>query len=392
MTVQTDVLIVGGGIVGAGVAQAAAAAGYSVTLWEKGTLGGETSANSSKLIHGGLRYLESGQVSLVKSCLAQRKQLLRLAPDLVKAVPFYIPVYKDSRRGAMTIAAGLSLYAMLAELEPHGRFQRLPRAQWSTLEGLDQTHLKHVFQYWDAITHDQRLTQAVAASAQALGADICEGMSCESIYHGAKVCQVTGLSENGQTREVRARMVINACGPWVNTLLDTVTPKLVGLPIDWVQGSHLLLDLPPPRGVLYLESHLDERVVFVIPWEGKTLLGTTETVLTGEPHNPQMTAEEQEYLLAIYQHYFPDWQTSQLIERILRRFCGVRVLPKANSSAFGRSRETIVHDPGSHPGIVSVYGGKLTEYRVTAEQVLEIVRRRLGERVPVADVNQLVLT
>lgn len=388
----TDILVVGGGIVGAGIAQAATAAGYRVSLWERGELGGATSANSSKLIHGGLRYLESGQVSLVKSCLAQRKQLLRLAPDLVEAVPFYIPVYKDSRRGAVTIAAGLSLYAMLAELEPHGRFQRLPRSQWSSLEGLEQANLKHVFQYWDARTHDQKLTQAVAASAASLGADIRQQISCESIYQGARVCQVVGRDVQGQTHEVRACMVVNACGPWVNALLETVTPKLVGLPIDWVQGSHLLLDVPPPQGVLYLESHLDERVVFVIPWEGKTLLGTTETVLRSEPDRPQVTQQEQEYLLAIYRHYFPAWQESELTERILQRFCGVRVLPKANGSAFGRSRETIIHDPGSHPGVVSVYGGKLTEYRVTSDQVLEIVRRRLGERTVIADVNELALT
>ncbi|MCF1438740.1 MAG: FAD-dependent oxidoreductase, partial [Shewanella sp.] len=132
---NTEVLVVGGGVVGAGIAQAVAAAGYQVTLWERATLGGATSANSSKLIHGGLRYLESGQISLVKSCLAQRKALLKLAPDLVQAVPFYIPIYEDSRRGAMTIAAGLSLYAMLAKLEPHGRFQLLPKSQWTTLEG-----------------------------------------------------------------------------------------------------------------------------------------------------------------------------------------------------------------------------------------------------------------
>ncbi len=389
---QTDVLVVGGGIVGAGIAQAAAAAGYSVVLWERGELGGETSANSSKLIHGGLRYLESGQVSLVKSCLAQRKQLLKLAPGLVEAVPFYIPVYKASRRGAMTIAAGLGLYAMLAELEPHGRFQRLPRSQWSSLEGLEQTNLKHVFQYWDARTHDQRLTQAVAASAEALGAEVCEGIRCESIYQGARVCQVEGRDSEGKSRELRVGMVINACGPWVNALLDSVSPKLVGLPIDWVQGSHLLLNVPPPQGVLYLESHLDERVVFVIPWEGKTLLGTTETLLRTEPQKPQMTEQEQDYLLAIYQHYFPAWQESQLTERILRRFCGVRVLPKANGSAFGRSRETIIHDPSSHPGVITVYGGKLTEYRVTSDQVLAIVRRRLGERDAIADVNQLALT
>ncbi|MCF1428769.1 MAG: FAD-dependent oxidoreductase [Shewanella sp.] len=388
---NTEVLVVGGGVVGAGIAQAVAAAGYQVTLWERATLGGATSANSSKLIHGGLRYLESGQISLVKSCLAQRKALLKLAPDLVQAVPFYIPIYEDSRRGAMTIAAGLSLYAMLAKLEPHGRFQLLPKSQWTTLEGLSQQGLKHVFQYWDAKTNDSKLTRAVAASARALGADIREGVNCDAIYQGARVCQVTGHDCSGNTLEYRASLIINACGPWVNQLLERVTPRLVGLPIDWVQGSHLLLDIPPPIGVLYLESHLDERVVFVIPWEGKTLLGTTETLLTSTPEAPTITPQEEDYLLAIYCHYFNDWQAEELRRSIVQRFCGVRVLPKTMGSAFGRSRETIVHSQSSHPGIISVYGGKLTEYRVTAEQVLTQIRQRLGEREPIAEIARLSL-
>ncbi|MGI2258756.1 glycerol-3-phosphate dehydrogenase/oxidase [Shewanella sp. GXUN23E] len=388
---NTEILVVGGGIVGAGIAQAAAAAGYQVTLWERATLGGATSANSSKLIHGGLRYLESGQISLVKSCLEQRKALLKLAPDLVQAVPFYIPVYQDSRRGAVTIAAGLSLYAMLAELEPHGRFQLLPKSQWATLQGLSLQGLKHVFQYWDGKTHDSQLTRAVAASAGALGANILEGVSCDAIYQGARVCQVSGHDGAGNPVECRASLVINACGPWVNGLLERVTPKLVGLPIDWVQGSHLLLDIEPPAGVLYLESHLDERVVFVIPWEGKTLLGTTETVLSAEPVAPTVTPAEEDYLLAIYGHYFTDWQESALRKLIVQRFCGVRVLPKAMGSAFGRSRETIIHSSGSHPGIISVYGGKLTEYRVTAQQVLTQIRQQLGTREAIADVDRLTL-
>ncbi|MBT1444286.1 FAD-dependent oxidoreductase [Shewanella sp. JM162201] len=391
-----DVLVVGGGIAGVGVAQFAAAAGYSVTLVERGLIGSETSANSSKLIHGGLRYLESFQLDLVRKSLKERRKLLELAPELVKPVPFYIPVYRTSKRGALTIRAGLSLYGLLSEFDPLGRFRRVPAKNWQTLCGLKTDGLEAVFQYWDAQTDDSRLCQAVAHSALLLGTRLCEHTEVTAISHGKDGCQVSLLKhfQHGQApvpAEVRAALVVNACGPWVNQLLDCVSPPVAKLAIDWVQGAHLLLDLPPPDGILYLESPIDQRVVFVMPWYGKTLVGTTETRLSSLD-TVAVTEAEKRYLLSLYSHYFPQKGDVAALESfICGSFCGVRVLPKLPGDAFHAPRDTLMHLDPTHPRLLSIYGGKLTTFRSSAADVLGWITASLGPRQPIANVDKLKL-
>ena len=387
-----DIAIIGGGISGVGIAQYAAAAGYSTLLIEKGEIGGQTSANSSKLIHGGLRYLESGQVNLVRKSLLERRNLLELAPSLVKPVPFYIPVYQDSQRNPLTIRAGLSLYALLSEFDPLGRFVSIPAVHWHRFNGLKLSGLKAVFQYWDAQTDDKLLTQAVARSAQALGAQI---------YAEAEFLQLNHLREHielsfrhcGQVQQIDAKLVINAAGPWVNQVLANVEPPLAGVEIDWVQGAHLLLDLPAPEGILYLESCFDKRVIFVMPWYGQMLIGTTETVLISIDTPSQVTESETHYLLGIYRHYFPlSPSIEELKAKIVQTYCGVRVLPKQASSAFERPRDTLMQTSVSHPRLLSLYGGKLTTFRSTSAEVIEWIEQKLGKRPPIADVDSLRLT
>ncbi|KEK29515.1 FAD-dependent glycerol-3-phosphate dehydrogenase, family protein [Shewanella xiamenensis] len=387
-----DIAIIGGGISGVGIAQYAAAAGYSTLLIEKGEIGGQTSANSSKLIHGGLRYLESGQVNLVRKSLLERRNLLDLAPSLVKPVPFYIPVYQDSQRNPLTIRAGLTLYALLSEFDPLGRFVSIPAVHWHRFNGLKLTGLKAVFQYWDAQTDDKLLTQAVARSAQALGAHI---------YAEAEFLQLNHLREHielsfrhcDQVQQIDAKLVINAAGPWVNQVLANVEPPLAGVEIDWVQGAHLLLDLPAPEGILYLESCFDKRVIFVMPWYGQMLIGTTETVLTSIDTPPRVTESETQYLLGIYRHYFPlSPSIEELKAKIVQTYCGVRVLPKQASSAFERPRDTLMQTSVSHPRLLSLYGGKLTTFRSTSAEVIEWIEQKLGKRPPIADVDSLRLT
>jgi len=167
---DVDIVVVGAGIQGAGVAQAAAAAGYSVLLLEQTGIASGTSSRSSKLIHGGLRYLESGQFRLVRECLRERALLLRNAPSFVRLAPHYIPVYRETRRRPLLLRAGLSLYAVLGGLHPEVRFRQLPRSAWSDLDGLNQDGLQAVFRYFDAQTDDAALTRAVVSSAQSLGA------------------------------------------------------------------------------------------------------------------------------------------------------------------------------------------------------------------------------
>ncbi len=389
---SVDLVVIGGGINGVGAAQYAAAEGYSVLLLEKAHIASQTSANSSKLIHGGLRYLESGQISLVKKSLHQRRELLKLAPELVKPVPFYIPIYDSSERGPWAIRAGLSLYALLSEFDPLGRFRQLPSVHWAKIKGLKLKGLKAVFQYWDAQTDDKLLTQAVAKSAIELGAKIEEGAVCTHIEHSEQACHIHYVNQLQEQRLISAKAVINASGPWVNQVLDKVSPSIAQVDIDWIQGTHLVLDITPPDGILYLESCYDKRVIFVIPWKGKTLVGTTEHQLNELPNKPEATQEEVDYLLGIYLHHFPQYQSSEELKRKLTgQYCGVRVLPKQDKNAFDRDRDTLIYSVSSHPRIVTIYGGKLTTFRCTAKESVDAVKTIVGTRQKQTNLNSELL-
>ncbi|MFV7768992.1 glycerol-3-phosphate dehydrogenase/oxidase [Shewanella marisflavi] len=386
-----DLVVIGGGITGIGIAQCAQAAGYSVVLLEKDGLGEKTSSNSSKLIHGGLRYLESGQVSLVRESLAERKALLTLAPELVKPVPFYIPIYSDSRRGPLAIRAGLSLYALLSEFDPLGQFKSIPANQWGQLAGLKLKGLRAVFRYWDAQTDDASLTLAVAESARALGAQLLTQVELKQIEHRPDSC-IVSYETGGETQWLSSRCVINATGPWVNQTLGQVVPKIEASPVELVQGSHLVLDIPAPSGIFYLESIYDKRVVFVMPWQGKTMLGTTETPIDAVDA-AGVTHAEEAYLLGIYRHYFPLSESQgPLGDRIIGRYCGVRVLPKQSGEAFDLPRDTMMVSSETHPNLLTVYGGKLTTFRHTAKEAVAWVKTRRGVKPVRADVDSLRLT
>ncbi|KGJ95682.1 Glycerol-3-phosphate dehydrogenase [Thalassotalea sp. ND16A] len=388
-----DITIIGGGIAGAGVAQAASAAGYKVLLLEQGEIAEQTSSCSSKLIHGGLRYLETGQLNLVFKALRERRALLRLAPDLVKPVAFYIPVYKNSRRGKWTLRAGLSLYAMLCILDPLSRFKQLPKSEWHKLEHLKHDNLQAVFQYWDAQTDDAQLTRAVVNNAQQLGATI---VTQAAFIDGTKTANGYAINyqlnnqfenqSNTNTVKVTTAFIVNAAGPWVNQVLKQITPSIPGFDIDWVQGTHIILDTPAMTHVYYLESLIDDRVVFVMPWQGQTLVGTTETLLANLPDEITPKQQEIDYLLTIYQHYFP-----QRPVKVVDAFAGVRVLPKQQQQAFDRKRQSIIYQGMTSPEVISLYGGKLTTFRATSKTVVALIEKTLGKRKKIADVNTLTL-
>ena len=258
-----DVIVIGAGIHGAGVAQAAAAAGYSVLVleqYERPALG--TSCKSSKLIHGGLRYLETGQFHLVRECLRERELLLRIAPHLVKLARFHIPVYSYTSRRPWKIGIGLGLYSLFSRRT----FQRVPKRQWSKLDGLCTEGLDAVFSYYDAQTDDARLTRAVLASAQSLGVDVVFGAVVENVNCISNDVQLAYCSA-GQMQQVRARVLVNAAGPWVNRVLEHVEPAPVMPDIELVQGTHIVLPHAISRPY-YLEAPRDRRAVFVTPWRG----------------------------------------------------------------------------------------------------------------------------
>lgn len=370
---DVDVLIIGGGIYGCGIAQAAAANGYRVRLIEQNTIASGTSSQSTKLIHGGLRYLEQGQLKLVYEALAEREQLLRLAPSLVSRQWFYIPVYASSKRPAWLIYAGLLLYWLLSK--GRSRCRWLPRKQWADmLPGLKLHGLTAVLAYEDAATDDAALTQAVAASAQALGCEISiQNAVIKAIF---KQHQWQLSLKNGQ--HLSARVVVNAAGAWVNHVCQHIQPAPPQLPVRLVQGSHLILNRCCVA-YMYLESG-DERVMFVRPWYGRTLVGTTETLITGNPANIQPTAQEISQMLATYNAYFPDaWCTES---DIVGTFCGVRVLPAqqggADGAPFSASRDTVLlTDNNDHPSYIAVYGGKLTTYRLQAQKVMRLIHKTI---------------
>jgi glycerol-3-phosphate dehydrogenase len=380
-----DVAVIGGGIQGAGVAQAASAAGYRTLLVERGEWAAATSRASSKLVHGGLRYLESGQLHLVYHSLQERQQLFRNAPGLVEAVRFYIPIYRHTRRRPWQIRAGLSLYALLTGLQPQARFRSLPRAEWAGLGGLRQQELQAVFQYWDGQTDDAALTRAVAGSAARLGAH-CE-QHCELLAAERRAGGGFQLRLRSGAREwtCNARSLVNATGPWVNDLLQRCSPRPPERALSLVKGTHIVLPPMGLPGIFYLEAPSDGRAVFVMPWQGATLVGTTE-VEVDTPHAVP-SQREIDYLLETVRHYLP---TQPL--QVSGSFAGVRVLPAGSDRAFSRARESVIaqFDAGD-AALVSIYGGKLTTYRYTAAEVVARLRKTLGPRTAIADTRQLAL-
>ncbi|MEZ6117590.1 MAG: FAD-dependent oxidoreductase [Pirellulaceae bacterium] len=381
-----DIVVVGGGIHGVGVAQAAAAAGYSTLLLEQTDLAAGTSSKSSKLIHGGLRYLESWDFRLVRESLLERELLIRLAPDLVRRQAFYIPVYPETTRRPWKLRAGLALYSLFAGLGQNVRFRTVARREWSSLDGLETKNLQKVFQYWDAQTDDRELTKAVMQSAIELGAVLHCPAEFVSAQRNDKSVSVSFRHESTEHR-IQTAALVNAAGPWATEVGRRIQPAPPMPNVDLVQGTHLELPDPVSKGCYYLESPTDQRAIFVIPWKGHTMLGTTETVHHQAPELARPLEKEQSYLLDVYQHFFPDRPTE-----VVDQWAGLRVLPAATGAAFKRSRETqLPVDQPREPRIVSIFGGKLTAYRATAEKVMTVLAASLPKRNQIARTNQLQL-
>ena len=397
MVESYDLVIVGGGIHGAGVAQAASAKGLSVMVLEQTGIASGTSSRSSKLIHGGLRYLESGEFSLVRECLQERALLLKLAPHLVKLKHFYIPVYRNTTRRPWLLSIGLSLYALQGGLHPATRFRRVPQKHWNKLDGLETAELEAVFQYNDAQTDDAALTRAVMRSAQQMGAQV----KIPAVFTGArlgepdKYTNIIEYCHNGKTEICTAKIIVNAGGPWVQQILSLISPSPSKLKIDLVQGTHIVVPGMLTKGIYYVEAH-DKRAVFIMPWQGNTLVGTTESPYQGDPADVKPLTHEEAYLMKTLLRYFPKYNSEQ---KILSSTAGLRVLPSSESqnlsgadSINSRSRETILHTgKQDNLSLLTIYGGKVTTYRLTAERVMARVSKILPVRKVIADTRHLKL-
>ena len=386
-----DVAIIGGGIHGVGVAQAAATRGYKTILLEQyGELAQGTSSRSSKLIHGGLRYLEQFEFSLVRECLLERSYLLKNAPDLVKLRPVYIPVYEHSKRPPWMIRAGLSLYALLGNLTSDTRFKNIPKHQWSEFENLNTENLLAVFQYFEAQTDDLLLTNAVMRSAQEYGAEFILHAKVSAINIQDQRCSLSYIFQEKIRETINAKVIINAAGPWAASLIGKVQPKQKSIPVDLVQGTHIVLPIQLGDPMYYLESPDDYRPLFVMPWYGDTMIGTTESLYKGEPNKTSPLNQEIEYLLRAFSHYFPGYKGPQL--EVKHQFSGLRVLPSSNKKANKRSRDIIyLQDRKIKPRMISIFGGKLTAYRSTAEQVMHRLQDSLPKENILAETKNLKL-
>ncbi len=383
---RVDVLVVGGGIHGAGVLQAVAAAGHSALLLEARAPAWGTSSRSSKLIHGGLRYLESGQFQLVRESLAERATLLAIAPHLVRLVEFLIPIYRETTRRAWEIRAGLSLYAVLGGLVKDARFSRVPRGEWDGLDGLTTDGLVAVFRYHDGQTDDARLVRAVLRSAEELGARVECPAELASAERTTEGWRARYQARDGE-REIDCGVLVNAAGPWATAVQACVRGAPSAPAVDLVGGAHIELDGVLERGVYYVEAPRDRRAVFAIPWKGHTLVGTTETPFKGDPATVEPLQTEIDYLLDVFRHYFPQRAAS-----VRKAWAGLRVLPKGPGKAFSRPREVVLaFDDEQNPTYVGVYGGKLTGYRATAHKIFAHIEPSLPKATRRADTTTLRL-
>lgn len=388
---QYDLVVVGGGIHGVGVAQAAAARGYATLLLEQFQLAAGTSSRSSKLIHGGLRYLEHGQVALVRECLRERGVLLDIAPDLVQLRRFFIPIYRHTRRRRHTVHLGLLAYRVLGQFAYGTDFRWLPRNEWNTLDGLDTEGLLAVATYWDGQTDDEALTHAVMNSALERGAELAMPATFDRAHLTPDGNVLVYYQFKGVMQQVHTRTLVNAGGPWVNDILRRVAPAVPQIQIQLVQGTHIVVTGKLEQGIYYTESPADHRPVFVMPWQGNILVGTTELRHTGRPHTLAPTSAERAYLLETLSYYFPHFRSADTA-RIHSAFAGLRVLPLANSGLNGLPRETILHsDDLRRPRVLTIYGGKLTAYRATAQRVVDQLSSTLGPATQNGDTKKIKL-
>jgi len=366
-----DLLVVGGGINGTGIARDAAGRGLSVMLVEKDDLAAHTSSASSKLIHGGLRYLEQLDFKLVRESLAERECLLRAAPHIVEPLEFVIPLVPWGRP-AWTLRAGLFLYDHL------GARKILPPSRSVRLEGEElRSGTRKALSYWDCRVQDSRLVVLNAMDAAERGATILTRTELVEARRD-RGSWVATLRGSAAERTVTARAVVNAAGAWATELVGRIVGAPRARPLRLVKGSHIVV----PR--LYRGEHAfllqspDGRVVFAIPFEGFTLVGTTDVEWKEAPAQPAISDGEMDYLLETISRNFSATVTR---EDIVWSYSGLRALWDDGASDPSKiKRDYRLELDASEPPLLNVFGGKITTYRLLAEQALD----RLGSHFPTA--------
>jgi glycerol-3-phosphate dehydrogenase len=370
-----DLLVIGGGIHGAAVARDAAGRGLKVMLAEKGDYAQATSSASSKLIHGGLRYLEHLELGLVRESLVERAGLLKTAPHLVTPQRFLLPIYDWQKRQAWVVNAGLALYDLLSLGDGLAASGKLSAREIAHLPHLRQDGLTSVLHYHDAKTDDSRLTLAVLLDARKRGADILNRRAVTAISPIDNGYSVE-LDERGKKTSVEARFLVNASGPWVASVDAMTAASPPSRPLRLVRGSHIVLPMPePPLTDAYTLQDEAERVIFAIPWlAGRFLIiGTTDVPHEGDPGSAACSSAEEGYLLAAYNRYFARPFGAATGRDVVFTWSGVRALhddEAVSPSRISRSAALSSIENGAG-GFITLYGGKLTTHRLIAEEVLE---------------------
>jgi glycerol-3-phosphate dehydrogenase len=389
-----DLLVIGGGVTGAGIARDASLRGLKVALVEKADFASGTSSKSSKLVHGGLRYLEHAQFRLVFEGTNERALLMRVAPHLVRPVEFLVPSYKRDKPGLFVLDVGLWIYDALSKFSSPKlhRTVRAPRV-FKLEPGLKRDELEGGLLYYDCATDDARLTLENIIDARALGAAVVNHTRAVSLTHepprpspspdGARKGEgdaITGaevqdlLTEGAQPVRIRAKVVVNATGPWTDEIRKLASEQGI---LSTSKGIHLVIDAQRLHVNHAVVMKQKRRVVFAIPWGGdRTVIGTTDTFFDGKPEEVYADAADVAYLLELANSYFPDAKLTP--DDVLATWAGLRPLIKPDADVKSASDVSREHHILSRPGLVTIAGGKLTTYRRMAAEVVDHAAQQLG--------------
>jgi glycerol-3-phosphate dehydrogenase len=405
-----DVIVVGAGINGAGIARDAAMRGLRVLLLDKGDISSGTTQWATRLIHGGLRYLEHYEFALVRESLRDREAMLHIAPHLVKPLGFLVPIYDSSSRGPLMIRLGMNFYHALSYDKSMDRHKMLSRKKVEDREpGLNPEGLKAAAFYYDAqVEYPERVAVENAISARDNGATIITYAKVERLIiedGDVKGVEFTDVLE-GERYAARAPVTVNVAGPWVDEVLADLrrpgTDENAGRFMGGTKGSHLIVDPFPgaPRGeALYVEARKDGRPYFIVPWNGRYLIGTTDLRYEEDLDYVRASEEEIQYLLDETNYVIPEARLSR--EDVLYTYAGVRPLPynpEGETGGVTRSHVVFDHAKGGSAaggkiksqgaelpqvgGLLSIIGGKLTTYLNLSCQTVDAVFKKLGRKAP----------
>ncbi|MDT7690619.1 MAG: glycerol-3-phosphate dehydrogenase [Acidobacteriota bacterium] len=383
-----DVVIIGAGVNGCGVARDASMRGLRVLLLDKGDISSGTTAASTRLIHGGLRYLEHGEVGLVRESLRERETLLRrVAPHLVRPLAMLVPIYSARRRGTLTIRAGMLAYDALSSSKslPRHRMLDAPEAL-AHAPGIEASGLKGAALFYDAqVEYAERLALENALAARVCGATVLTYARVEQLLFAGDAVRGVEFTDllGGAKHEAHASVVLNAAGPWVDEVLDglgATGERLVG----GTKGSHIVVRPfdGAPGVAVYAEAIEDGRPFFVVPWDGKFLIGTTDERYAGDLDHVEADALEIDYLIRETNRAFPSARLTTT--DVLYTYSGVRPLAYGGTGSDEASvtRRHFIRRARLLRGLFSIVGGKLTTYRALAEEMVDLLFRTLGKTPP----------